>query len=634
MSAHKHTSPTPTPKPAAVPVSVPAAVVAPPISPADPVAVPRKLPLFAIALAVAGTLPIGIGVGVTCRAKSLEAIEVAERLAHDKAQVRKVIDPVSWAWRNQQRADDLLRAGDFGLALQHYQSKENADSLRPEAELLWKTALCREALGENEEALTLLDTAATHGSAELRAAALLAQSRIHLCHREFETARATLGRLFRASQELDHSTAVREDAQFLLVIVGLLEDTDVGDTSDMARPISPLHDSMWLIPEMLFAETVAEPLAATEAPADDHKLVTQLLAAASIEQRRQTSEQLVERLLARNPTHRLAGYLKLALGEVAYQRGELAQAANWYRSAADKPGSAKSIVAAFNEGVVRFQLREYRLASNALCRFIDGVPGNALCSQALLLRGRSLIELGDGELAAFDLQRAADLPGADEVRAWAIAFLGLAQLQAGNPERAAQGMFLRRDRVQGDVARLETGFVVSLARLECLKSADSLDRETIFLLRALSKLDPQADWLRTCGRMMIGRAYQRLNLFEQASEAFERTLAADVTEPFAPEMKLALVDCRFALGDHAQAQRWLADVQANHRGLWSVRAGLQMARWELSQRDHAECLAICRELLHSDSERAAVLRLMGEAHELAGHHALAAECFAGVVLRK
>ncbi len=636
---------------------------------AEPVSSQRKNPLFAIALAIVGTLPLGLGVGVACRARSVETNEAAACSAHDESPVHDQTASAHEAWRNLSRADDLFRAGDFQLALQLYQSKENGDSLRPSAERVLKIALCREGLGQHEEALTALGSMTEHASDEIRSAALIARCRIQLRRREFAKTRATLGELL---ADQDQSAVVKDETQFLLVIACLLEDEAGHNDHEHDRPISSLDDALWLGPEMLapvtleairepipevsrkalaagferiqnprlapcgsqirFSDSLSEPTnsATSSSSSEEHEPVASLLTDAAIEQRREAAEQLAEHLLASQPTHQLAGILQLTLGEVSHRRGDLPQAASRFRTAVGKGISMRSVVAAHNEGVTLFQLREYGAASRALGRFIDSVPKHALRPRALLLRGRALLELGEGALAAFDLKRAADSQGPDETRAWATVFMGLAHLQAHQPKLAAQDLLLRRDHVQSEPSRTAAGFAVSLARLETLPPGESLDRETLFMLRALSKLDPQADWLGAAGRMLIGRAYQRLNLFDQAAEAFQLALHGEVSEPLASEIKLALAECFFATGDPTQAQTWLADVRRKHPGPPAVNAGLRLAQWELAQGHRAECLAICRELWQPDAELAPVLRLMGEAHALAGHDELAAECFAGL----
>lgn len=620
MSTHDQPPSNPPNEPTAVASeAVPASTSA-----ADPVRSQRKIPLFAIALAIAGTFPLGVGVGVVYRAKLVQTNETAARSAHDEGSVHDQTASAHEAWRNLSHADDLFRAGDFKLALQLYQSKDNADALRPSAERVLKMALCREGLGQHEAALASLGSMTEHASNEIRSAALVARSRMQLRRREFAKTRTTLGELL---ADRDQPAAVKDEARFLLVIACLLENEADHDDSENDRPISSLDDALWLAPEMLIPEALNS---ATSSSDEEDEPAAALLADASIERRREASERLAEQLLASQPTHRLAGCLQLTLGEVSHRRGNLAQAASRFSTAAGKSTNMRSVVAAHNEGVTHFQLRDYRAASRALGRFIDAVPEHALRPRALLLRGRALLELGDGALAAFDLKRAADSPGSDELRAWAVVYLGFAQLQAHQPKQAAQDLFLRRDRIQSGPSLTAAGFVVSLARLETLSSAESLDRETLFMLRALSMLDLQADWLGAAGRMLIGRAYQRLNLFDQAAETFQQALQEEVSEPLASEIKLAIADCLMATDDPITARKWLADVRRNHPGPSAVNAGLRLAQWELAQGHHAECLAICRELWQPDAKLAPVLRLMGEAHALAGHDALAAECFAGL----
>lgn len=643
MSAHNHTLSTSSSE---VPPASPEAA-SPTIPMSDTIVSRRTFPLFAIALTIVGTMPIGIGVGLACRAKSIVPAEPATDSMHDEVSAIDDTASVSWAWRNQQNADDLFRAGDFRLALQLYQSKECEDSLHPYSALSLKIALCHEALGQWDEALAILDRFTKHSDLDLCAAALLAQSRIWLHRHELSKARMVLGQLLCRTVEpgRDCPSEIAEDSGFLLAIACLLDDGTSHDSTDPTRPVSPLHSFVWQRSEVRYLDRLTAPqsslslkpteshvatLVATALGTDAQELVIQLLTATSADQRRRIAEEFAQRLLTSHSAHWLAGHVKLALGEVAYQRGDLAEAAVRYGEASGRSSTALSVIAAYNQGVVQFRLHEYRNASLALGRFIDGAPGHELCPRALILRGRSLLELGDGELAAFDLKRAADLPGRDEERAWATVFLGMANLQARKPKVSAQEMFQRRDRLQSEVARSEMAFMVSLARMESLKSPDSRDRESLFLLRALATVDPNAEWLGACGRLLIGRAYQHLGLVDQAAEIYEQALQQEVQEPFASEMKLAVADYALLTGDHPRGLNCLAELQANQKAPWATQAGLRIAKWELSQGHHHKCLALCRELLHSETEHASILRLMGEAHELAGEFDQAAECFAGL----
>lgn len=547
---------------------------------------------------------------------------------HDETLTHHMTDSVHEASRKLSHADDLFRAGDFELALRLYQSKENANSLRPTAEVALKIAACREGLRQHTDALALLGSLADEESSRIRSAALMATARIQLRGREFDAARATIGKLLGPQ---DRATAVTPatkcDADILLVIVGLLTGSENNHDSDTAELISTLDDSLWLVPGIL----APEPLWESSGSHDDIESAALRLAESSLENRQQVAEELAKRRLLEHPTHRLAGCLQLALGEQAYRNGDLPLAATRYGDAVDKTSSAKSVVAAFNQGVLQFGRRDYRTASLALGRFIDGAPKHGLCQRALWLRGRALLELGDGATAAFDFKRAADLPSSDDTRAWATVFLGLAQLQAHQPLRAAQDLFQRRDLIQSKSAQTAAGFAVSLARLETLPPGDAFDRETLFMIRALAGLERDADRLGAAGRLLVGRAYQRLQMFDQAALIFTQSLREEISEPLASEKKLALADCLFAENDAAQAQHWLNDVWKNHPAPSCITAGLRLARWELGRGESKECLAICRDLWRFESDRAAILQLMGEAHEQAGQNELAAECFAGML---
>lgn len=559
----------PTPTPSIAPAPVPAAM------------------LFALMLTVVVTLPVGLGVGVAWRNRSLAEIKLSTTSAHtDHTMPDRSVDDRTERQKRQE-VEELFRAGDFVAALRIYQSKQSDGSLPLTTEQLQKLAACHEALGQWDAALEILRPLAEPPALETRAFALLAVGRIQLRRGDFEAARSTLGDLLRSDGASESTTTARHDcAANLLTLVELLDQQPLDhDPLGFASPLSPLDSSLWKSPDLLISDEA----------------------------------------------HRLTDYVRLARGERAFRQGDFARAAEEYRTLVTNTATPMSVIAAFNLGLVQFQTREFREASRSLSRFIDGRTHDSETSRALWFRGRSLLELGDGELAALDFKRAADLPGASELRAWSATLLGMAQLQANRPELAARDLFVRRELFDSGAARTEAGFVVSLARMEMLKSEESLDRESLFLLRSLYGLDQNAEWLGNCGRMLIGRAYERLGMVEQAIAAYEHALRTDIHDPFTSEVQLALADCLKQAGRDAEAHSRLTEVRQTKSLPWSKRAARRSAEWELAAGRTDECLAICRELLIGESNSAPILRLMGQAHEQAGQHDLAAECFAGVV---
>lgn len=543
--------------------------------------------LFSVSLAIVATLPIGIGVGIACRSRMMTDVSSAAAAVHNESALLDRSSDVRLRTRNRPDAEELFRAGDFLSALRAYESKQCEDSLPLSSAEQLKLAACHEALGQWDEALDILKTLAEQPTSESRNEARLALSRVRLRLREFAAARSMLSELARPDAWTESAAMVGKDIAGDLMAIAELLDTETSlEPADFAHSIATLEPSLWNSPDLLVGREACQ----------------------------------------------FGDHVRLARGERAIRRGDFEQAADEYRALVTNTATPKSVVAAFNLGIAQFRRRDYHEASRSLGRFIDGRTHDAETSRALWLRGRALLELGDGELAALDFKRAADLPGSPELRAWSAALLGMAQLQANRPDLAARDLFLRRELFYPGMARTEAGFVVALARVESLRSDESWDREALFMLRALESLNPETEWLGTCGRMLIGRAYERLGMLDQAIDAYERALHADMQDPFASEMRLALADCLRDVGREDDARSLLEEMQHSESKPWAKQAALRLAEWELTQHRPDECLAICRELLPGEPSPAPILRLMGQAYELAGQHGQAAQCFAGLLM--
>ena len=460
----------------------------------------RLLPLFPILLVVIGTLPLGVGIGTVCRQATAENLS-QENQVHDLSPTGQI--SANAVQKDRQKADNLFRAGDFELALQLYQSKENAQSLRPTDDVFFKIAICHEALRQWDEALAVNRVLSSRDQSAYRAAALLAQVRIGISRGDFQQARAVSAELFQLAAESHQvpDTTLTE-ARFLSAMAGLLEDSQADSSREGVQPIPPTHALVWPGREAFEVDRhVVPPSSETPVTGPMHEtpptaesvstkaqsspLLERHAQESTVAERRQIAEGDLEHLIKRDPKHWLVPHAKLALGHSDFRRGNLVAAAARYDQLIDKSSSALSMIGAFNRGVMQYRLRNYAAASVAFERIIDGAPGQELCVPALILRGRALLELGDGEHAAFDEKRAADLCGRPEEVAWATVFMGMSYLQQNRPQLAAQAMFLRRDRLEQSSARIAAAFLVSLARYESLESAESRDREALFLMRVL-----------------------------------------------------------------------------------------------------------------------------------------------------
>lgn len=643
MSAHTHSSPNhapapKTPAPAESKVSsgstkspvaqVPPAVAETP-TPTDAQAVAngpgRNSLLFAILLAIVGTLPIGLGIGMARRAANIAAAELLAKSKHKVGPVHDDTAAVELTRRNRLKADEYFRAREFRLALQLYQSNETIESLRHSEEVFFKIALCREALGQIDEALAEFRELSARDDSPFRSAALLGQGRIWFAKRELHHARAVLGQLSRTeAAKKAASPEAFQDARFFLAMTWLQNPNSQCDVLETPSPISPLSEVAWKGISLFNPNNIgADDLSKNDDANSDDEIASPTNAS--------DAERFLEKQVELAPHHRMVGHAKLALGQFAYQRGDVESAVSRFEKVMSKSSDTVSLIAAYNSGVIHFQRGDIAATVSALGQVVDGAPGHGLVVPALILRGRAGIALGNVEQAAFDLKRAADISNTEDERSWATAFMGMAFLQARKQDVAAKMMFQRRDRITTEAAKALGGLVVALARLETIESVESRDRETLFLLRALANLNPDASWLGDCGRTLIGRAYHEVNLGAEMAETYSRALSNGVREPYASEMKSSLGEYLLTIGDEQEGLALLIEVREAKQSPWSFKSGMAMARWELSQHREQECLGICQELLRDDVDRASVLRLMGTAYEQTGNVAKAAECFAGLI---
>ncbi len=601
-------------------------------TPSPPSDVQKPKPLFAVAIVVIATLPIGLGLGTALRPKPVAPVESVACDAHETEPSQASADLVKTVLANRKRADELFRTGEFELALQLYQSKEQVESLRPSDKLALQIATCHQALGHWEEALDTFRTFASREDSPFRAPALLSQGRVWISLHDYAQAKSVLDGLARLS-EVDHSISaeIQQEARFLAEIAALLEGTTFGDRLSGSHPIPPLHGIVWPVLQA-FEEADAHHSKSPSGPepVEGHSLDGPAdTAEATAETRSAIAEQRLRALIEQYPRHWLSGQARLALAHSAVLRGDLTEAIARYNELIKPTATDLSVTAAFNRGLVQFRQREFGPASIALGRMVDGAPGHELIVPALILRGRALLEVGDFETAAFDFKRAATLRGKEDEQSWATAYMGMAFLQMNKHHQAAQTMLVLKDRFDSGPSRSAAALVNSLARFETLSDPASRDRESVFLYRALSGIDENADWLGSTGVVLIGRAYRNLSLPEKMVELYSKALANEIREPVASEMRFALAEHSLATGNVDDGRKQLVALSHAKRSSWSQPAAMRLAKLELDDGRYSECVSLCQEIAKEESLRDTALHMMGQAFERSGDFGKAAACYAG-----
>ena len=151
----------------------------------------RIFPLVVIVLAV---FPIALGIGFTLQsspppARLAASDEVVTPVPND---IKPAAPDRHLAGTDRSKGDELLRAGRFEAALQHYRSLGSDDFLRFPTELSIRIGFCQEGLGLWEESLATYRSVASAKDEILATSAILGQGRIWMQLNDFETAEPLL----------------------------------------------------------------------------------------------------------------------------------------------------------------------------------------------------------------------------------------------------------------------------------------------------------------------------------------------------------------------------------------------------------------------------------------------------------
>jgi tetratricopeptide (TPR) repeat protein len=214
----------PTAVPTAAAPKAPAAAVEKAASPQNPSPpTPAELPprgmLFPLLLTVGAVFPLAIGIGVV-RIKASTSPAQAEWVTAQKPnedQKSRVSAPTT----DRRIGDESFLNRRYEVALQYYQSLGNSNLDRLPAELLYRCALCEEALGMWNEAVGHLRTVAeTTDQPRLKAAAIFGQGRLWTRLNEPVTAESLFRSLILRDDLLSATTdEMRNDAAFLIPLL-------------------------------------------------------------------------------------------------------------------------------------------------------------------------------------------------------------------------------------------------------------------------------------------------------------------------------------------------------------------------------------------------------------------------------
>jgi tetratricopeptide (TPR) repeat protein len=408
--------------------------------------------------------------------------------------------------------------------------------------------------------------------------------------------------------QLDWSPSIRERTEARVIDVNI-RDFPLAIVLTAVCLELDLH---WKLQPLTRTVTILEPDSAAERVRDERDIGRALLSG-SIEL---------------FPDHRLTKTARFAIAQLAAVEDRFDDAAALYSSLVGPTTSPMTIRAAFNAGLAYYQARDRRRACQSLEVVVHGAPGNALHTAATMVYGRTLMELGEYREAAFQLKRAAGSRHGSDEQARAAVFLAMAQLLDGRPYDAADSLFAHRLQFHDRSVRNAAALMTSLARWRTT-SGNSKDRESAFLYRSVVAMESQSDWLGPAGQLLLGQAMHEVDLDDSMVDLYTRALEQGVPTDFESQMKLSLADYWYAHDRAADAKViWSTLYATDNRH--SLLAGLRLAAVELNENRPVTCLELCRALQNREGvDRPHLLRLAGQAYELADRPILAARCYAG-----
>jgi tetratricopeptide (TPR) repeat protein len=331
-----------------------------------------------------------------------------------------------------------------------------------------------------------------------------------------------------------------------------------------------------------------------------------------------------------HPEHPLAGAAYLELGNDEAMRQAFPEAAGWYeRLLRQNKRSSLTTAAFFNLGLVHIAQKNYELARKYLFRVVDGSPGHELAPRAYFQIGWTYLLQGSPAEAVDPLQRAVATAGDAPMRPKAALLLAAAHLSNASPKNANESLVANREAVNREPNRAIAAFLDGLARYRVAVERKQSRVQSAELLAALMAF-PEQNPLGCVGQLLRGHAFRELGMSDQMAKIYEEAVG-HCSGAVADEMNYHLAHYFCDTGKRPAGAALLRALASKAAGKWSAAAQLRLAAISLEEGRPQECLLFCEPLLTLEppSDRLALLKLMGQAHEALGNYEQAAQCYAG-----
>lgn len=333
------------------------------------------------------------------------------------------------------------------------------------------------------------------------------------------------------------------------------------------------------------------------------------------------------------PSHELAPVTWLGLAGLQLQSGETDTALSLYgQFLREYPKSPLSASAWFHKARIEIRLGQSEAAFESLYQLVDRFAGHELESHAWLSIGRLLIDGEHFQEAVRPLVRASTTARNLDVQAGAALSLATAYLLNGKNSAASLVLMDYRDAIRREPHDRVSAMLGTLARFRTVSGVRK-EGEGQRLISALAQLG-EAHYEQDSLRLIAGEAWKELGLYEQMATVYSPAIRSENPSQLQQRMLFEVAEWQRQSGSPADALKTFALLGEKADGAWKRRSQESEIRILLSAGKLAECITGTRVLLRTatdDLEKQRLLELLGQAHEVQGDYALAAQCYAGVV---
>jgi len=353
----------------------------------------------------------------------------------------------------------------------------------------------------------------------------------------------------------------------------------------------------------------------------------------SVRQRRATT--LLLGAIADAPSHKLAPYAYVALGNLATIRDRWDEAATYYKDTRQRyPRHAATQLANMNLAKISLVSGHREQAEEMLFEVVNSRNAKTLAPLAFLFLGQLYLETEKTEKAKRELSRCLGVANEAEVASAAAITLASVYLLSRDDSsaRIANSILMEHRESLRDPRWADTAiFLSALTRFRVAVDRDDVRRRGRELLASAVKVKPET-FFGFQGYLLVGDAFSELSIGEEATRTYLEGLERQVSNSMRDILMYRLASEYRNQNNVALAKATLSELfAAEESGLASI-AAIDLATMLFREGAIEPCIEHCRVALARelpDEMIGKLLKTLGQAYEEQGNHAQASLCFAG-----